>query len=193
MTRFAPSKHFVYMGIIALLLGLMSAWVAWQWLPAIVPAVLFFASAAFLVWLSLHPVIEVTDREIAIGRKLIPWSSITRIDSTGWLTPLVLRLTMENGRSETMIFAGDFESSARLKETVCACAPHALLDGQPQRQRQAILAVRNGRTAELERHPILTLEDEAEVERMVQRLRELGTLDSASPGKSSPRSSIEDQ
>lgn len=177
MTRFAPSKHFVYMGIVAVLLGLMSGWVAWQWSPAIVPATLFFASALFLFWLSMHPVIEVTDREIAIGTRVIAWSSITKIETTGWLTPLVIKLTVESGRKVFLIFAGDLEASGRLKDMVCTCAPHAMLDGAPQRQRQAIISVRNGSTAELERHPILTLDDEAEVERMFQRLREVGHLD----------------
>ncbi len=177
MTRFAPSKHFVYMGTVAILLGLMSAWVAWQWSPAIVPAALFFASALLLFWLSMHPVIEVTDRELAIGKKTIPWSSITRIETTGLLTPLVMKLTVDKGRKVLLIFAGDLESSGRLREMLCNCAPHALLDGAPQRQRQAIIAVRNGATSEVERHPILTLEDEAEVERMFQRLREVGHLD----------------
>jgi hypothetical protein len=125
----------------------------------------------------MHPVIEVTDRELAIGNKIIPWSSITRIETTGWLTPLVMKLTVDKGRKVLVIFAGDLESSGRLREMVCNCAPHALLDGAPQRQRQAIIAVRNGATSELERHPILTLEDEAEVERMFQRLREVGHLD----------------
>ncbi|WP_031495165.1 DUF3093 family protein [Bryobacter aggregatus] len=177
MTRFAPSKHFVYMGLVAVLLGLMSAWVGWQWTPAIVPAALFFASALFLFWLSLHPVIEITDRELAIGRRVIPWSSITRIETTGWLTPLVLKLTVETGRKIVLLYAGDLESSGRLKEMVCNCAPHALLDGMPQGKRQATIVVRNGSTAEVEKHAILTLEDEAEVERMFQRLREVGHLD----------------
>lgn len=177
MTRFAPSKHFVYMGIVAVVLGLMSGWVAWQWSPAVVPAALFFGSALFLFWLSLNPVIEVTDRELAIGTKVIPWSSITKIETTGWLTPLVIKLTTDAGRKVVIVFAGDLESSGRLKEMICNCAPHAMLDGAPQRQRQAIIAVRNGKTAEMERHPILTLEDEAEVERMFQRLREVGNLD----------------
>jgi hypothetical protein len=187
MTRFAPSKHFVYMGIVAIVLGLMSGWVAWQWTPALVPAGLFFASALFLFWMSMHPVIEVTDRELAIGNKVIPWSSITGIRSTGWLTPLVMKLTLENGRKVVVLFAGDLESSGRLKETICQCAPHALLDGVPQRKRQAILAVRNGATSEVEKHPILTMEDEAEVERMFQRLREVGHLDqSGGDAMSSP-------
>lgn len=177
MTRFAPSRHFVYMGIVAVMLGLMSGWVAWQWLPAVVPAFLFLCSALFLFWLSLHPAIEITDRELAIGNKRIAWSSITRIETTGWLTPLVIKLTTENGQKTVVVFAGDLESSGRLKELICNCAPHAMLDGSPQRQRQAILAVRNGKTSELEKHPILTVEDEAEVERMFQRLREVGNLD----------------
>lgn len=175
------------MGIVAVLLGLMSAWVAWQWSPAIVPATLFFASSLLLFWLSVHPVIEVTDRELAIGNKVIPWSSITQIETTSWLTPLVMKLTVNKKRRILLIFAGDLESSGRLREMVCNCAPHALLDGSPQRQRQAIIAVRNGTTSELERHPILTLEDEAEVERMFQRLREVGHLDqSGGDGLRSP-------
>lgn len=169
------------MGIVAIVLGLMSAWVAWQWRPSIVPAALFFLSAGFLFWLSFHPPIEVTDREITIGKKVIPWSSITGIETTGWLTPLVLKLTLDKNRKVRLIYAGDLESSGRLKELVCNCAPHALLDGAPQRQRQAIIAVRNGTTSEVERHPILTLQDEAEVERMFQRLREVGNLDQNSP------------
>lgn len=181
MTRFAPSKQFVYMGVVAFILGLMSAWVAWQWLPAVVPAVLFFASSGFLFWLNFNPIIEATDRELLIGRHAIQWSSITRIDSTSWVTPLVLKLTTETGNRKVLIYAGDLESSGRLKEIICNCAPHALLDGQPQRRRQAMIAVRNGRTAKVERHPFLTANDEAEVERMVQRLREVGSLD---PGNS---------
>lgn len=177
MTRFAPSKHFVYMAIIAIVLGLMSGWVGWQWTPAIIPATLFFATSLLLLWLSLHPAIELTDRELAIGNRLIPWSSITHIQTTGWLTPLVMKLTVDGRRNILLIFAGDLESSGRLKDMICNCAPHAMLDGSPQRKRQAILAVRNGATSEVERHPILTQEDEAEVERMFQRLREVGHLD----------------
>ncbi len=177
MTRFAPSKHFVYMGFVAVLLGLMSGWVGWQWRPAIVPAVIFLASAAFLFWLSLQPTIEVTDRELAIGTRIVPWSAITRIETTGWLTPLVLKLDLEGGRRILLVYAGDLESSGRLKEVVCECAPHAMLDGQPQGQRQATIVVRRGSSAEVEKHAILTMEDEAEVERMFQRLREVGHLD----------------
>ena len=177
MTRFAPSKHFVYMGFVAVLLGLMSGWVGWQWSPAIVPAAIFFASALFLFWLSLHPIIEITDRELAIGKRVIPWSTITKIETTGWLTPLVLKLSLEDSRRVLLVYAGDLESSGRLKEVMCECAPHALLDGQPQGQRQATLVVRKGNSAEVEKHAILTLEDEAEVERMFQRLREVGHLD----------------
>src|SRR5436190_9094437 len=106
------------MGLVAIVLGLMSAWVAWQWTPAVVPATLFFGSAIFLFWLSLHPVIEVSDRELSIGKRVIPWSSITKIDTTGWLTPLILKLTVDGGKRVVMVFAGDIESSGGLKELV---------------------------------------------------------------------------
>jgi len=168
------------MGSVALILGAMSGWVGYQWLPAVVPASLFICTALLLFWLNFRPAIEVTDRELTIGKRVIPWSSIIKIQTTGWLTPLVLRLTMEGGGKALLIYPGDLESSSRLREIVTSCAPHALLDGQPQRKRQAIIAVRDSKNERLERYPLLTLEDEAEVERMVQRLREVGNLDSQS-------------
>lgn len=180
MNRFASSRHFLYMGSVALLLGSMSGWVAYQWLPALIPATLFLFTALLLFWLNFQPAIEVTDREITIGKRTIRWSAITKIQTTGWLTPLVLRLTTEDGQKVMLIYPGDLESSSRLREIVTSCAPHALLDGQPQRKRQATIAVRDSRNERLERYPLLTLEDEAEVERMFQRLREVGNLDSQS-------------
>jgi hypothetical protein len=168
------------MGIVAIILGAMSAWVAYQWLPAVVPATLFFITALLLLWLNFRPVIEVTERGISVGNRSIPWSSIMRIETTGWLTPLVLRLTTEGGKKIVLIYPGDLESSSRLRQIVSTCAPHALLDGQPQRRRQATISVRDSRNERLERYPLLTAEDEAEVERMYQRLREVGNLDSQS-------------
>jgi hypothetical protein len=178
LTRYEPSRQFLYTGLVALLLGLMSTWVAWQWTPAVVPTVLFFAAGLFLLWLSTHPAIELNDRELSIGSRIIPWSAITHIESTGWLTPMVMKLKMENGRWILLIYAGDLENSGRLKETICACAPHALLDQQPQRQRQATISVKNGKSEQIVRYPLLTVEDEAEVERLFQRLKEIGHLDS---------------
>jgi hypothetical protein len=168
------------MGSVALILGAMSAWVAYQWMPAWIPASLFFFTALSLFWLHFRPAIEVTDREISIGQRSFAWSSITKIQTTGWLTPLVLRLTMDDGSKAVLIYPGDLESSSRLREIVTSCAPHALLDGQPQRKRQATIAVRDNKNERTERYPLLTREDEAEVERMFQRLREVGNLDSQS-------------
>lgn len=178
MTRFEPSRHFAYTGLVALLLGLLSGFVAWHWTPAVVPTALFAAAATFLFWLSMQPAIELHDGELAVGNRVIPWSSITHIESTGWLTPMLIKLKTENGRWSLLVFAGDLETCSRLKESICACAPHALLDGSPQRKRQATLTVKDGNTEQIVRYPLLTVEDEAEVERLFQRLREIGHLDS---------------
>lgn len=166
------------MGLVALALGCMSGWVAWKWLPAAIPAALFLATAGLLFWLSLRPSIEVTDRGITIAKRFLAWSSIVRISTTSWLTPLVIYLTVEDGRQILVIYPGDLEGSNRLREIIAACAPHALLDGQPQRKRQAVLSVRNGKTEKMESYALLSASDEAEVERMFQRLREVGDLDS---------------
>ncbi len=173
------------MGTVALLLGLMSGWVAWKWWPAIIPASLFLATAALLYWLNFRPAIEVTDRELIFGKYAIPWSSITRIETTGWLTPLVVKLTTEDNSRFTIIYPGDLESAGRLKEIIAACAPHALLDGHPQRKRQATITVRNSKNEKIEHYPLLSANDEAEVERLFQRLREVGNLDSQNSQNSS--------
>jgi hypothetical protein len=178
VNRFVTSRHFLYMGFVAVALGAMSSWVAWKWLPAALPASLFVVTAALLFWLSARPVIEVTDRALTIGKRTFPWSSITRIQSTGWLTPLILRLTTDSKKSLLLVYPGDLESSGRLREIIMSCAPHALVDGQPQRKRQAVLSMKNTKSDKLENYELLSAEDEAEVERMFQRLREVGDLDS---------------
>ena len=82
MTCYSPSRHYLSAGLVAVVLAVFSGWVAVQWAPAWVAAVLFIASASILLVLALQPAIEVYEHHLALGKKIIPWSDIRRLGRT---------------------------------------------------------------------------------------------------------------
>ena len=59
---------------------------------------------------------------------------IRRIDRTGWLSPLIVRLTLYDDSRLTLIYPGDLESCKSLLRTLRRMAHDALIDGIPYRQ-----------------------------------------------------------
>src|SRR5687768_10179461 len=94
MTCYSPSRHYLSAGLVAVGLAAFSGWVAFQWPPAWIAAVLFVASAAILLALALQPAIEIYEHHLAVGRRIIPWTEIRRLDRTSWISPLIVHLTM---------------------------------------------------------------------------------------------------
>ncbi len=127
--------------------------------------------------LALRPVIEIHDSHLRIGRWEIAWDQIRRLDQTGWNVPLLVYLTLRDGRRVALIFPGDVDSSASLLRHLRRSAHEALLDGVPYRQFWGEPpASAPARMAPL-RYPLLRPEDEEEVERMFQRLKSVGHLE----------------
>src|SRR6516225_5243894 len=92
MSRYVPARHYASFGIVALLLAGFSGWLGLQWSPAFCPALLFLLTAAGLLALAFRPAIKVYDAHLEIGKKIIPWQDIRRVDRTGWISPLVVKL-----------------------------------------------------------------------------------------------------
>src|SRR5438045_587095 len=134
MTRYLPARHYVYFGLIALALGIFSGWLGLGWTPAFLPAVLFFLSAAMLLALAIRPAIETQEAYLAIGKQLIPWMDIRRLDRTGWLSPLLVRLTLYDDTRITLVYPGDLDSCKALLRTLRRMSRDALIDGIPYRQ-----------------------------------------------------------
>ena len=188
MSRYVPSRLYLHAALAALAGAALSAAFAITWDLAWIPAVLFAATAAVLGWLALRRPIEVHDTHLAVGRNLIPWADIRRLDTTGWLSPLVVRLTLFDDRRVMVLYPGDPASASRLLGQMRHLAHHALIDGVPYRRiwgdSPPADPLRKPPAA-AQRPRVLRPEDEAEIERLYQKLKAVGHLD--------PRSSSDDE
>jgi hypothetical protein len=179
VTRYAPSRHYLHAGLAAIAFGGLSAWYGWTWPPAYLAAVLFFATAGLLIYLALRPPIEIRETCLSIGCRNIPWVDIRRLDRTGWLSPLVVRVTLFDNSSFLLIYPGDMDSANSLLRHLRRCAREALIDGIPHSQFWGEGAAAEARQPKppSPRYHLLRPEDEAEVERLYQRLKSVRHLD----------------
>lgn len=175
MTRYIPSRSYAILAAIALALGGLSTWIAFRWLPAAVPAGLFLATSGLNFYLALRPAIELGARTIIVGDKEFLWSEIGRIERTGWVSPLVVRLIFKEGGQLLLIYPGALEGSRRLADDLMRRLSRSRENAhQPAMAQRALAHVPN----DGERRPLLTAEDEADVERLFQRLKSVGHLES---------------
>jgi len=183
MTRYAPSRHYLRAALAALAFAVFSGWCGSRWTPALIPAALLLASAVVLLLLALQPAVEIQDKYLLLGRRLIRWADIRRVDRTGWTSPLVVRLTLADHRRLLLVYPGDPESASSLLRQIRRLAREALIDGIPYRQYWGETPVaKNERRAAPPKFHLLRPEDEAEVERMYHRLKTVGRLDPKNSG-----------
>src|ERR1700684_977572 len=128
-----------------------------------------------------RPAVETHDAYLSIGGRVIPWMDIRRLDRTGWISPLIVRVTLFDDTRFSLIYPGDLDSCNSLLRHLRRLSRDALIDGIPYRQYWGeVLAPGNERKqvqAPAPRYRILRPEDEAEVERLYQRLKTVGNLD----------------
>lgn len=189
MSRFYPSRLYLFAGFLAVALAAFSAWCGMRWTPAFFPAAVFAGFAAACFYLASRPVIEIQDDYLKIRAHMIPWSRIVRVDRTGWVSPLVVRLTLDTSREIILIYPGDLDSANNLLRHLRRSCREALIDGVPYRQYWGEVALPKAEATYLPeaniepvlipppRYPLLRPEDEAEVERLFQRLKTVGHLD----------------
>jgi hypothetical protein len=187
MSRYQPARYYLWFGIHAVVLAAAAAWYAWYRAPesvpgmvlALLPCVLFVVTAGSLFFMALRPVIEIREGHVNVGQRVIPWMDIRRVDRTGWLSPLILRITLFDDSRLLVIFPGDLDSCNSLLRQFRRMSRDALIDGIPYRQYWGeVLAESAEKPSTMSpRYRILLPEDEAEVERLYQRLKTVGNLD----------------
>ena len=185
MSRYLPSRTYLYAALTATALGLVSAGIAWRFWAASGPAILFFITAGVLVYFYRRPAVEVHPTHLTIGGERIPWNQIRQVNHTGWFAPLVLYLVTQDGRRITLQYPGDLESATFLMREVRQMAQMALIDGQPHREfwRAENAAAEGPATSTAvtrparQKYPILAPGEEEEIERLYQRLKTVGHLD----------------
>jgi hypothetical protein len=145
-----------------------------------VPSGLFLLTAGLLFFLAFRPAVEIHEGYVSIGARIIPWIDIRRLDRTGWISPLIIRVTLFDDSRLRLVYPGDLDSCNSLLRHLRRLSRDALIDGIPYRQYWGEVLAPSGEPKQqspLPRYRILRPEDEAEVERLYQRLKTVGNLD----------------
>jgi hypothetical protein len=183
MMRYPPARHYLSFGIAAFTLAAFSGWLGLGWTPGFIPCALFLVSGAILMYMAYQPAIELHPHHVSIGSRVIHWLDIRRVDRTGWVSPLIVRLTLFDDSRVVLIYPGNLDSCQALLRHLRRASRDALIDGVPYRQYWGEMLANSpdvkGQTAG-PRYKLLRNEDEAEVERLYQRLKTVGNLDKTS-------------
>lgn len=187
MNRYRPARQYLPASLVAAGLALFSSWCGLNWPLAFMPAGVFVLFSVTLYYLATRPTIEVAESYLSVGKETIRWGEVERIDSTVWTSPLVLQLGLRDGRQLRLIYPGDIESASRLMRQMRRLAREATIDGVPYRQYwgEVVPFRAEAQALTVPRYRLMRAEDEAEVERLYQRLKSVGHLD--------PRSSADDR
>jgi len=133
--------------------------------------------------LAFRPAIKVYDAHLEIGKKIIPWQDVRRVDRTGWISPLVVRLTLYDDETTTLIYPGEVDCCKHLLRTLRQMATNAMIDGVPYRQYWGeLLGAGEAKQFTAPRYRVLRPEDEEEVERLYFLLKTVGHIDPRNSG-----------
>lgn len=182
MTHYRPARHYLPAAAVALGLAMFASWCGWNWLPAFIPAILLALSSAFLAFLATRPVIVIRENSWSVGEQSYLWSEVESLDTTGWTSPLVLRIGLRGGRRLYLVYPGEPDRAGRLLRQMRRLARGARLEGVPYRQYWGeVTPLADPDPVAPPRYRVLRPEDEAEVERLYQRLKAVGRLDHTEP------------
>jgi hypothetical protein len=180
MTRYVPAKHYLYFGAASVVFAGLCVWFGTTLPLAFLAAGGFLLTAVFLFVMALRPAIEIHEGYLSIGKRIIPWMDIRRLDRTGWISPLIVRITLFDDSRLLLVYSGDLDSCNSLLRHLRRLSRDALIDGIPYRQYWGeVLApgASERKQGPPARYRVLRPEDEAEVERLYQRLKTVGNLD----------------
>jgi hypothetical protein len=183
MSRYVPARHYVSFGAVAMALAGFSGWLGLSWPTAFCPAALFFVTASALLALAFRPVIKVFDDHLEIGRRVIPWQDIRRVDRTGWISPLVVKLTLYDDETVVVVYPGEVDCCKHLLRTLRQMSTSAVIDNVPYRQYWGeLFGAGDPKQLSSPRYRVLRPEDEEEVERLYFLLKTVGHIDPRNSG-----------
>jgi hypothetical protein len=156
---------------------------------AFVPGFLCAATGAALFWLSSRPPIYIGEMQFNIGERAIAWQEVRQINSSRFISPLILNLKLTNARTKLLIFPGDSERIDRLMRQLKKRAYLASFDGVAYRDywTWSSMAALHGENGAMDQ-PVrmLSSDDEDEIERMYQKLKAVGHLDTRNTESKTP-------
>ncbi len=177
--RYTPSRQYLTAGLAAAVLAVISAVFATEWIFALVGAILFLLSACTVMLLAFRPTIEIQEQYLIVGRRAVPWSSVRRVDRTGWVSPLAVFVTVASGERLLLVYPGDLDSATSLLRPIRRNSREALIDGIPWLEfwGETVPPPVEQKQLSAPKYQLLRSDDEAEVERLYQVLKTVGHLD----------------
>lgn len=186
---YQPSRLYARAGWAALAGSLVCVLCGFRAPLAFIPAVLCAATGAALFWLSARPAIYIGETQFNIGERAIAWQEVRQINSSRFISPLVLNLKLTNSRTKLLIFPGEPERIDRLMRQLKKRSYLASFDGVAYRDYwtwSSMTALHGENSAMDQPVRMLSTEDEDEIERMYQKLKSVGRLDSRSTDSKTP-------
>jgi len=179
ITSYRASRQTIWAGLVALACALLSGWIALRWPYAWIPTGLLFASAGLVLYFTLRPPIEIYETHLKLWNRVIPWSQIRALDRSATL-PLIVQLTLTDKTRILLVYPGDPDASNSLLRHLRRFSREALIDGVPYRQFWGEVPAakqKDRKPSAPQRYPLLLPDDEADIERMFQRLKSVGHID----------------
>jgi hypothetical protein len=178
IASYRASRHYVWAGLVALAFAIFSGCVAFRWPYAWIAAGLLLASSAAVLYFAARPPIEIYETYLKLSGRNIPWAQIRRLDRSATL-PLIVQLTLADKTRVLLFYPGDPDSANSLLRHLRRFSREALIDGVPYRQFWGEVPSRqkDRKQPSPPRAPLLLPEDEADIERMFQRLKTVGHID----------------
>ncbi|HEY7306721.1 MAG TPA: hypothetical protein VH601_21535 [Bryobacteraceae bacterium] len=178
---FLPSRLYSRVGWAALAGALVCVLCGFRAPLAFIPGVLCAITSAGLFWLAARPAIEVGEDQFNIGDRAIAWREVREVNRSRFLSPLVIKLKLTNSRRKVVIFPGEPDRIERLMFQLRKNSQFATFDGVAYRDYWTWVSLSGARgdTSTLDQ-PVrmLSSDDEEEIERLYQKLKSVGRLDS---------------
>jgi hypothetical protein len=185
---YLPSRLYAKVGWFALLGALVSVAFGLRSAFAFIPAFLCAATAALLFWLAARPRITVGENQFTIGERAIAWREVKEINSSRFVSPLLLDIKLTNNRRKRLIFPGEPEQIGKLMYQLRRHSHMATFDGVAYRDYWTWSSLGSNKlagTGPAADQPVrmISQDDEEEIERLYQRLKTVGHLDGRSDTK----------
>jgi hypothetical protein len=178
---FVPSRLYSRVGWAALAGALVSVLCGFRAPLAFIPGFLCAGTAGVLFWLAARPPIRIGDSQFNIGERAIAWREVREINSSRFLSPLILKIRLTNSRHVMLFYPGEPERIEQLLFQLRKNSYLASFDGVAYRDYWTWLTLNGSeKDSPVMEQPVrmLSQDEEDEIERLYQKLKTVGRLDS---------------
>lgn len=186
---YQPSRLYARVGWAALAGSLICVLCGLRAPLAFIPGALCASTAAALFWLSARPAIRIGDTQFNIGERAIAWREVREVNSSRFVSPLILKLKLTNSRQKWLIYPGEPERIAKLIVSLRKNSHLATFDGVPYRDYWNWAKLNSANPDQPAAEPpvrMVSQDEEEEIERMYQKLKTVGRLDSRNNDSNTP-------